>query len=195
MAATSADEWYDALKEAVVELSDDLGPIAIGGLSMGGALTLALGEDPALRGRIAALVAVNPGMTLPWVAMLARPLSLVLPTLPGIGSDIALEGVQEEAYERMPLRSVAELRRLFSRTRRDLGAIDLPVLLATSSVDHTVPPADSDIVAAGVRGRVERLPLPRSHHLVPLDHDAQLLFETSSRFLDQHVPRPARSTS
>ena len=108
-------------------------------------------------------------------------------TLPGIGSDIALPGSTEEAYDRLPVRAVAELRRLFRRTRQQLGAVEVPLLLATSSVDHTVPPSDSDIVAAGVRGEVERLALPRSHHLVPLDHDAQLLFDSSARFLDQHV--------
>ncbi|MGY5764367.1 alpha/beta hydrolase [Brachybacterium sp. DNPG3] len=192
MSTTTSDQWYGALRETALELSESHGPIAIGGLSMGGALTLALAEDAELRGRIAAIVAVNPGMTLPAVARIARPLSRVLPSLAGIGSDIALEGAEEEAYDRLPVRSIGELRRLFSRTRAGLGAIEVPLLLATSSVDHTVPPTDSDIVAAGVRGEVERLPLPRSHHLVPLDHDAELLFENSARFLDQHVPRPAR---
>ena len=74
------------------------------------------------------------------------------------------------------------------RARVLLAAIVVPLLLATSRTDHTVPPTDSDIVAAGVRGPVERLSLTRSHHLATLDHDAELLFETSARFLDQHVP-------
>lgn len=181
-------DWYEQVRAAAIELSDDFGPIAVGGLSMGGALTLALGEDPELRGRIAALVAVNPGMTLTPVAGIAGLLSPVVPTVAGIGSDVALDGVTEEAYDRTPLRAVAQLRRLFRRTRRGLGDVTAPLLLATSSQDHTVPPSDSDLVAAGVSGSVERLALPRSYHLAPLDHDAQRLFEASARFLDQHVP-------
>ncbi|AXK44964.1 alpha/beta hydrolase [Brachybacterium saurashtrense] len=194
LAATTWQDWYGTVREAAEELADEHGPIAVGGLSMGGALALALAEDPALRGRIAAVVAVNPGMTLPVAARFAELLAPVVPTLPGIGSDIAREGVEEEAYDRMPVRAVAQLRRLFSRTRARLDGVEVPLLLATSRVDHTVPPTDSDIVAAGVRGPVERLSLPRSHHLAPLDHDAPLLCETSARFLDQQVPRRGRPT-
>lgn len=191
LAASTWQDWYGAVREAAVELSERHGPIAVGGLSMGGALTLALAADPALQGRIAALVAVNPGITLPTAARFARLVSPVVRALPGIGSDIARPGIAEEAYETLPLRAVAQLRTLFRRTRQQLGAVQVPLLLATSSVDHTVPPTDSDVVAAGVGGPVERLALRRSHHLVPLDHDAQLLFDTSARFLEQHVPPPA----
>lgn len=190
LAATRWQEWYGHVREAALELSDRHGPIGVGGLSMGGALTLALGQDPALRGRIGALVAVNPGMTLPPLALAADLLAPVLATIPGIGSDVAMPGAEEEVYARTPLRAVGQLRRLFRATRDDLEAVAVPLLLATSRVDHTVPPTDSDIVAAGVSGSVERLSLPRSYHLAPLDHDAPLLFETSARFLEQHLARP-----
>lgn len=193
LARTTWQDWYGQVRDAALDLSGEHGPIAVGGLSMGGALSLALAADPDLEGRIAALVLVNPGLTLPPAARLAPLLAPLVPTLPGIGSDIALEGAREEAYDRMPVRAVAELRRLFSRVRSELPAVRVPVLLATSTVDHTVPPSDSDLVAARVRSAVERLPMPRSHHLVTLDHDAGLLFDTSARFLDQHLHRPARS--
>lgn len=190
LAGTTWQDWYGCVRDAALALSAEHGPIAVGGLSMGGALALALAEDPQLEGRIAAVVAVNPGMTLPAAANVAELIAPVVRTLPGIGSDIAREDAAEEAYARLPVRAVAQLRRLFRRTRRDLGAVQVPLLLATSREDHTVPPADSDIVAAGVRGPVERLPLPRSYHLATLDHDADLLFETSARFLDEHLPAP-----
>jgi carboxylesterase len=190
LAATPWQDWYGTVREAALDLSREHGPIAVGGLSMGGALALALAEDPSLRGRIAAVVAVNPGMTLPAAASVAGLIAPVVRTLPGIGSDVALAGAHEEAYDRMPVRAVVQLRRLFSRTRRGLGAVEVPLLLATSRIDHIVPPTDSDLVAAGVRGPVERLSLARSHHLATHDHDAALLFESSARFLDRHVPDP-----
>lgn len=190
LASTRWEQWYCTVRSAALALSEETGPIAIGGLSMGGALTLALAEDPDLRGRIAAIVAVNPGMTLPAVARFAGVLGRIVPTIPGIDSDVALPGASEEAYERTPLRAVAQLRELFAVTRRELGAVEVPLLLATSPQDHTVPARDSDLVAAGVRGPVERLPLPRSYHLATLDHDAELLLESSARFLDRHVPLP-----
>lgn len=190
MSTSRREDWYDRLREAALALSEEHGRIAVGGLSMGGALTLALAQDPDLHGRIGALVAVNPGMTLPPLAAAADLIAPVVRTLPGIGSDIAKQGVSEEAYDRMPLRAVGQLRRLFRTTRAGLGAVTAPLLLATSSQDHTVPPTDSDIVAAGVSGPVERLALTRSYHLATLDHDAQLLFDTSARFLEQQMSSP-----
>lgn len=192
MARTTWQDWYGRVHDAALDLSREHGPIAVGGLSMGGALTLTLAADPDLEGRIAAVVLVNPGLTLPPAARLAPLIAPFVPSLEGIGSDIALEGAHEEAYDRVPMRGVANLRRLFSRARSQLSAVRVPVLLATSTVDHTVRPSDSDLVAAGVRGPVERLSMTRSYHLATLDHDADLLFDTSARFLDQHVQRPAR---
>lgn len=193
LAATRWEDWYGEVRRAAIELSDRHGPIAVGGLSMGGALTLALGEDPALRGRIAALVAVNPGMTVPPVARVAHLIHPVVRTVAPIGADVALPGAVEEAYDRTPVRAVAELRRLFDRTRAHLDRVQVPLLLATSPQDHTVPATDSDIVAAGVRGPVERLVLPRSYHLATLDHDAETLLAHAARFLEENVPSPRRS--
>ncbi|MFC7374307.1 alpha/beta hydrolase [Brachybacterium sp. GCM10030267] len=190
LAGRSWRDWYGHVREVALTLSHQHGPIAVGGLSMGGALALALAEDPMLRGRLAAVVAVNPGIALPATAAAAGLISPVVRTLPGIGSDIAREGGAEEAYDRMPVRAVAEVRRLFARTRRELDAVEIPLLLATSPADRTVPAADSDLIAARVSGSVQRLATTRSRHLVPLDLDADLLFETSARFLDAHVPRP-----
>ncbi|APX31626.1 esterase [Brachybacterium sp. P6-10-X1] len=188
LAAQRWQDWYRPVRDAALELSERHGPIAVGGLSMGGTLALTLGQDPMLRGRLAALVAVNPGMTLPVVAGAAGLLAPLVPTIAGIGSDVAREGVVEEAYERTPLRAVAQLRRLFSRTRHRLADVQVPLLLATSRTDHTVPPHDSDLVAAGVAGPVQRLSLSRSYHLAPMDHDAPQLFEASARFLDRRLP-------
>ncbi|MFC5277111.1 hypothetical protein [Brachybacterium sacelli] len=106
-------------------------------------------------------------MTLPGAAGAAGLLAPLLRTVPGIGSDVAREGAVEEAYERTPLRGVAQLRRQFSRTRDHLADVTVPLLLATSRTDHTVPPRDSDLVAAGVSGPVQRLSLPRSYHQGP----------------------------
>jgi carboxylesterase len=188
LAASTWQDWYGTVRQAALALAEEHGPIAVGGLSMGGNLALALAEDQELSGAIAAVVAVNPGMTVPRLALAADLIAPVVPLLPGIGSDIARPGVAEEAYARMPVRAVGQLRRLFRRTRQGLGQVEVPLLLATSRTDHTVPPSDSDLVAARVRGSVQRLSLTRSHHLATLDHDAPLLFESSARFLDAHVP-------
>src|SRR5690625_7784527 len=97
-------------------------------MSMGGALSLTLAADPDLGGRIAAVVLVNPGLTLPPAARLAALIAPFVPSLEGIGSGIALAGAHEEAYDRGLRRGVEELDRLFSRARYHVSEYRVRVL-------------------------------------------------------------------
>lgn len=185
LAATDRTAWTDALASEARELIARHGRIAVGGLSMGGALALALAEDPGLAPGIAALVLVNPALALPRVQRLAVPvLQRVVASVGAIGADTR-NGAVEEAYDRTPVRGVEQLRRLQRDVRRRLPDVRCPVLVATSAEDHVVDPRCSDLVAARVRGPVERLALPDSFHVATLDHDAPRLFEAASAFLDR----------
>lgn len=183
LAATDHSAWTEAIAAAADELLERHETISVGGLSMGGALALALAEDPRRAARIDALVLVNPALALPRAQAIALPvLSRVVPSIAAISGDTA-NGAQEEAYDRTPLRAVEQMRRLQRRVRADLWSVTAPVLLATSVVDHVVDPRCSDLVAARVAGPVERLSLTRSHHVATLDAEAALLFERSAEFL------------
>lgn len=187
MSRTRWQDWSGEVARAAAELIAEHGRISVGALSMGGALALALAEDPVLAARIDALVLVNPAVILPRSQRLAIPLlSRVIASIPGVASDIALPGAVEEGYDRSPLRSVEQMRRLQRRVRAGLPEVTAPLLLATSAADHVVDPRSSDLVASRVRGPVERLALIRSYHVATLDHDAPLLFAASARFLAEH---------
>lgn len=191
LTVTDRSAWTAALAAEARDLISRHGRIAVGGLSMGGALALALAEDPDLAPGIAALVLVNPALALPRAQRLAVPvLQHVVASVGAIGADTR-SGALEEAYERTPVRGVEQLRRLQREVRHRLGDVRCPVLLATSSVDHVVDPRCSDLMAERVSGPVERLPLRESFHVATLDHDAPLLFETASAFLDRVTAPPA----
>ena len=64
-----------------------------------------------------------------------------------------------------------------------LGDIACPVLILTSPKDHVVPPANSDLLAAGVAGPVERVTLERSYHVATLDYDRDLVNEKVVEFV------------
>jgi carboxylesterase len=64
------------------------------------------------------------------------------------------------------------------------------VLLLTSPQDHVVEPVSSDLVAATVRGPVERVALQRSFHVATLDHDAPLIEQRAVEFV-RRVTAPA----
>jgi carboxylesterase len=177
MSRSTAEQWYGEVRGAARELIDRHGSITVGGLSMGGALTLALAEDSDLAPTIDAIMLVN-ALSKPEPRWLVAPLlAPLVGSVPAIGGDVKRDGVREETYDRTPLRSVRELRRLASRVRRDLGRVTAPALVACS-----------DIIAAGVAGPVERLPLPNSFHVATIDNDAPELFAAASDFLNRRVP-------
>lgn len=183
MARTRWEDWYGHVRAEAVALLRDHRTIAVGGLSMGGGLALRLAEDPVTGPRINALVLVNATALPDPIWFLAPLVAPLVRTIPAIAGDIARPGQVEESYDRTPLRSVGQMRRLVSHVHKDLGRVRAPVLVATSPRDHTVRPRNGDVIAARVRGPVRRLRLERSFHVATLDHDAELLFEASAHFL------------
>ena len=60
----------------------------------------------------------------------------------------------------------------------ELGAITCPLLSLTSPQDHVVDPGNSDVLAAGGGGPVERIALERSYHVATLDYDGPHLLRS-----------------
>jgi carboxylesterase len=112
------------------------------------------------------------------------------PLVPGIGSDIALEGSVEQAYPLTPVEALLSLHAALADLRPALRRIACPVLLLTSPQDHVVEPVSSDLVAASVTGPVERVTLERSFHVATLDHDADLVEQRAVEFV-RRVGQPA----
>lgn len=182
-------DWYAHAEKALVELTGRCRSVLVFGLSMGGALTLRLAEE---HPEIAGIVLVNPSvLTLRKDAKLLSVLSKVLPSMPGIGNDIAKPGVLEGCYDRMPLRAAASLALLWRVVRADLGKVTQPTLLLHSKVDHVVEPENSAAVLNGIASTdVTEVVLANSYHVATLDHDAPLIFERSAAFAERvHADR------
>ena len=175
MVPTRWADWSAAAEQAYDELAARCEAVCVAGLSMGGTLTLWLASrHPEVKG----IVLVNPladGQAPGWRATVAQLRELGEPLVPGIGSDIALEGSVESAYPMTPVEPLLSLDAAVADLRPALSTITCPVLLLTSPQDHVVEPVSSDLVAATVRGPVERVSLDRSFHVATLDHDAALV--------------------
>ncbi|MFF2631083.1 alpha/beta hydrolase [Kitasatospora griseola] len=189
--ATRWEDWYATAEAALTELAARCEQVFVCALSMGGALALKLAEKHG--DRISGLVLVNPSVRSDNPATVLLPvLRHVLPSLPGIASDIAKPDTAEVGYDRLPLHAAWSLARLWKSVQAGMPAVTQPVLLLHSPQDHVVSPSNSALVLARISSTdVTELLLDRSFHVATLDHDAGLIFGASLDFVRRLAPAAA----
>ena len=191
MNSTGFGDWYAALERAFDDLRGRCESVFVMGLSMGGTLALRLAEVRSPQ--VAGLVVVNASLgTARRDARLAPLLSRVVPSVPGIASDIKKPGVSELAYDRVPLKALTSLQAAWPVVAGDLHRITCPVLVYRSRVDRVVPAVSGTTLLRGLAGgTVEERVLEDSHHVATLDNDAPTIFEGSVAFVRAHTPAAA----
>jgi carboxylesterase len=179
--ATGWDDWAAAAEEAYAALAGRVDKVVVAGLSMGGALTAWLA---ARHPEIAGIVCVNPALSVPApiVTAVEDMLAGGVDRIPAIGGDVADPDAREKAYDATPLTPLLSLAAAGEALRDELGKIACPVLIMTSTQDHVVEPPNSDLLAEGVGGPVERVTLERSFHVATVDYDKDLINERAVDF-------------
>jgi carboxylesterase len=182
---TTWADWYAEAERAFDELRAGCDQVVVGGLSMGGALALALAEN---RGAdVAGLVLVNPGLTNTHPARHVRHvLKHLVPAFPAIKNDMSKPGQDEIAYDRTPLKAAASMMDAWKGLIEDLPKVTQPLLMFRSREDHVVDPGSGKHVMAKVSSKdlTERI-LENSYHVATLDNDAELIFEGSASFIER----------
>lgn len=182
---TAWDDWLAEAERALDRLADRCdGRVVVVGLSMGGALTVALAEaHPELAG----IVLINTPIAAP--DELAEGLEGMLAggveTIDSIGGDIADPDADEVSYDVTPLRPLLTMVVAGEQLRERLGDVRCPALVITSRQDHVVNPGDSDVLAERLGGPVERLWLERSYHVATLDLDRAELEAATLAFAER----------
>nr|WP_300148770.1 alpha/beta fold hydrolase [Propionicimonas sp.] len=182
---TTWRDWYAAVERAFLDLRANCDRVFVAGLSMGGALALRLAEK--YPDDVAGLVLVNPAV-LGQRRMMAIPLlRRFTSSAKAIGSDIALPGVEEQAYERTPLHAAHSLQHLWVDVRACLDLVSCPVLVFRSATDHVVPAASTAFVLSHISSdEITERVLSRSYHVATMDHDREQIFRESLEFFAQH---------
>jgi carboxylesterase len=183
-------DWSQAAEAAYVDLAGRCEKVVVAGLSMGGALAVWLGER---HPEIAGLVAVNPLVEPPAQSfrdILQGALDGGSPTMPAIGSDIALEGQSELAYEETPIAPLLSLLEATESIAAGLATLVPPVLLLSSRNDHVAPSSSGDLLEANAGSPVERVWLEKSFHVATLDYDAAEIEQRAVAFAKK-VTAPA----
>jgi len=176
--------WCDWVREAragLAMLRATTPTQVVVGLSMGGTLALHLLQtEPGLAGG----VLINPWLALRDPRMRALPLlKWLVPSVSGVGNDIAKPQADERPYTRVPLKALASVLQLQQRVRTHLPAVSQPLLVMTSPQDRVVDPADSRLIVEGVASQdIEHVALERSYHVATLDYDADDLVKRTLGF-------------
>jgi esterase/lipase len=134
---------------------------------MGACLALAVAADPL--GACRAVVAINPLAADPdaidglqWRRSRGHERIEVEPST-----------VAEIAYEWLPIEAVQTMHEGIATI--DLQRVHVPTLIVTSADDDVVDPASSDVVAAALGVRAQRVRLANSGHVATLDVDRDAL--------------------
>jgi carboxylesterase len=188
MNLTTWEDWYAEVARALDDLLARCERVFVMGLSMGGTLAIRLAEQ--YGDRIAGLVLVNPSLLTKRPDRFLLPVvRLLVPSFPGIASDIKKPGSTELAYDRIPLKAAYSLSKLWLVTRGDLEKVDQPILLFRSTEDHVVEPDSSVLLRDKVASTdITEVVLEDSYHVATLDNDAKRIFDGTVDFVRRLTP-------
>ncbi len=178
---TTWRDWYTEAERNAEWLASRSDTVVVMGLSNGATLGLRLAQQ---RRDVAGLVCVNPQVhSERRDRHLLGALAQVVPGVPAGVNDIKKPGVDEGAYDRLPLRAARSLTSLWAVVKSDIHQVSAPLLLIRSADDHVVEPSNAMWIMANVASPdVREIVLEDSYHVATLDNDAERVFEASLDF-------------
>lgn len=172
MARHTWEDWLNAAKDAFLALKKQCDYVSVAGLSMGGCLSLILGQQ--MQPTAIAPISAPMGTQLPlWLATLTRP---VFPTIWWKNRDGDLVPVVNEydyGYPGFRNGCARHLDKLIKMARRNLHAVTCPVLVVQSHGDETIIPQSAEIILKGISSEHKSvLWLKDVPHVCTITHEA-----------------------
>jgi carboxylesterase len=187
MQTAGASDWVSAVEDAYKELCRTCSRVFLVGLSMGAVLAchvaLRRTGDPKLRGLILMAPAFGVDRFKAAGIHLLRPIRN-LRDKGSRASDYFLDN-KLYTYLQIPLNRAADLLRLGKQAVAGIPKLHkLPTLMFVGDCESTVS-LEKMLLVAGSNPWIRLVRLPRSRHILPVEPDHELLFETSSRFVQE----------
>ncbi len=192
MIRTGRADWVRGAEEGLRLLKKEgAEKVFVSGLSMGGTLTLYLGEKhPEVKGLVPVCAPVyltdwRLRFLLPIVRRFTNYYSAELSDVLDksvLDNPVARE--QRKRYDKIVLPCLMELLALIRETRERLSSIKQPILVVQARRDQVVPPGNADYIFRSVASSVKRvLWLENSGHVATIDFDKRILFKEAAEFL------------
>ena len=184
MEASTATDWLDGARAAMVRARASHSRLFTVGFSMGGLLALNLSLTVHLDGLVVVsspLAIHDPRARLMPILSLFRRYEPPRPTVRDPGALPARPGV---AYDQKPVISIRRLMGLMKGTARVLPRVEAPLLAVYGALDRTAPVSDGQRLLATVASESKRIEvLPASTHLCMFGPDAERLMALIEGFV------------
>jgi carboxylesterase len=186
-------DWTASVEDGYHLLCGLTDNIFLVGLSMGGILSLFMSTQ--LAPRVQGVIAMSTPSQLPedYPIWLLKLFSLVKPYdakrggAPGSGWFDKDAYQTHVAYEKNPVRSAAELKKLMIEMRAVLPRVNVPILLMHSKDDPGIAPSELEIIYEGLVNAPDKtkLYLTGSGHNLPRDARREQVFESALEFIQR----------
>lgn len=184
MARTDWQQWLHAAKEAAYEMMRETRVFTVGGLSMGGVLSLLIAQQMKPDGCVT----------------LSAPTSVQNPLLPLAGAlapfkprvawrtheerGQKLDSAYDFGYSGFPTAKGADLYRLIRLARQNLFNVSCPILCVQSEADETISRSSADTILSGVGSELrQKLWLKEAPHVCTLSSELPSIIEAMDAFL------------
>lgn len=173
MASCTWEDWLNAAKEAFLRLKERCDYVSVAGLSMGGCLSLIIGEQ--MQPTAIAPISAPMGTQLPlWMATLARPILKTIWWKTRDGDASPVDDRYDYGYPGFRSKCGRHLSKLIKLARRDLHAVTCPILVVQSHADTTITADSAEVILYGVSsGRKGVLWLDNVPHVCTISKEAE----------------------
>ncbi len=177
-------DWIATVEGALQRLQAETRKQIVLGQSMGGVLALHL----AAQFDFAAVAVLAPALKLvpwkEWGVRLATPFNLTRRKRrgPDVCDEVGRKSL--DSYLEYPLVATREVFRLQRLVQRELDRVTMPLFVAHSRQDHTVPVKNVDYLLARIKSNyVEKMIVQDSYHVLTVDHDHAAIFDRIFDFI------------
>lgn len=192
-AATRATDWERAAHAELATLQRSHAEIAVGGLSMGGALAFVLAaEHPEVRAVVGFAPYLHASLSVELLQFFAPVASFGAKYLASGGSRSVHDPVaaaEMVAYRVSTPRLVVELEKIVRLARRVLGKVRQPVLVVQSREDNRIPAASAAAAFAEIGSADKTLHWTTGNgHVVTVDYGHAAIERFVADWLDSRLP-------
>jgi carboxylesterase len=192
-AAARAPAWEAAARAELAALQAAHADVAVGGLSMGGALAFILAaEQPAVRAVVGFAPYLHASLPVEVLHFLAPVASLGAKYMPGGGSRSVHDPVAASAmiaYRTSTPRLVVELEKVVNLARKALPAVKQPVLIVQSREDNRIPAASAAAAFAMIGSDDKTMHWTTGNgHVVTVDFGHEAVEQLAAEWLESRLP-------